>query len=158
MNYFALISKYFWLIAIVVTGINAYLIKFYSIKYIKENPELSDGYKKIFRCYLFWMNIPWVVMGAGCVIGKVPTIWHFFRPRDGNPYVLAWFGSTFLLWILYIYWLFFKGGAVMLSKHPGTFGEIKNPALIKILSLLMIAGGILGFVFMWIIDIPIPNF
>jgi len=158
MNYFALISKYFWLIAIAVTGLNAYLIKFYSIKYVKENPELSDGYKKLFRSYLLWLNIPWVVMGVGCVIGKVPSVWHFFRPRDGNPYVLAWFGSTFILWILYIYWLFFKGGAVMLSKHPGIFGEIKNPTLIKILSMLMIAGGILGFVFMCIIDIPIPKF
>ena len=78
MNYFALISKYFWIFAIAVTGLNAYLIKFYSIKYIRENPELSDGYKKIFRSYLFWLNIPWMVMGIGCIIGKVPSIWHFF--------------------------------------------------------------------------------
>ncbi len=46
----------------------------------------------------------------------------------------------------------------MLSEHPGTFGEIKNPKLIKLFSMLMIAGGILGVVLMWIIDIPIPNF
>ncbi|MBW7990231.1 MAG: hypothetical protein FVQ84_09485 [Planctomycetes bacterium] len=158
MGIFVIMSRYFWLIAIAVTGINAYLIKFRSTKYIRENPELSDGYKKLVTGYFILLNIPWVVMGVGCIIGKVPSLWHFFKPRDGNPYVLAWFGSVFILWILYTIWLFFKGGTVMLSKHPGVFGEITNPTLIKLFSLLMIAGGIFGFVFMWIIDIPIPKF
>jgi hypothetical protein len=55
-------------------------------------------------------------------------------------------------------WLFFKGGAVMLSKHPGTFGEVRNPTTIKLLSLIMLACGISGFIYIWILDIPIPKF
>jgi hypothetical protein len=151
-------SKYFWLIAIVITVINAYIVKFRSHKYIKENPELSVGYKKLFWGYVIWLSIPWIVMGIGCEVGIVPSLWHFFRPRDGNSYVLAWCVSVFIMWFLIIYWIFFKGGALILSKHPGIFGEITNPKLIKFLALLMLAGGIFGFAFMWFKDFPIPEF
>ena len=108
---FETMTRYFWVVAIIVTGINVAILKARSIRHIKANPELSDGYATILRGYLIWMNIPWIVMGIGCTVGGVPTGLHYFRPQDGNPYVLAWFASVFMLWIAGTYWLLFRGGA-----------------------------------------------
>lgn len=88
-------------------------------EHIGKNPQLKEGYAALFRGYLFWMNLPWVIMGIGCTVGGIPSVWHYFRPRDGNPYVLAWFGSVFFLWVLGTFWLFLKSGAEMLAGHPG---------------------------------------
>ena len=166
MGLFDPVSKYFWLIAIIVTGINWLIFRKRAQKHMKENPQLAEGYAALFRGYIVWMNIPWVVMGIGCTVGGVPSVWHYFRPRDGNPYVLAWFGSVFFLWVLGTFWLFFRDGAETLVRHPGAmefrYGlkskDITNPILIKALWLLALAGGIVGVVVMWVMDIPMPNF
>ena len=166
MELFPLISKYFWIVAIIVTGINLIIFRKRAQKYIKENPQLEEEYAALFRGFLFWMNIPWIIMGIGCTIGGVPSIWHYFRPRDSNPYVLAWFGSVFLMWILGTYWLFLRGGAEKLAQHPGMlelrYGfkrkDITNPALIKTFWVLALAGGIVAFVLMWSLQFPIPTF
>jgi hypothetical protein len=166
MEPFGFISKYFWFVAIIVTGINLIIFRKRAQKYIKDNPQLEEGYATLFRGYLFWMNLPWVIMGIGCTIGGVPSVWHYFRPRDGNPYVLVWFGSLFLIWILGTFWLFFRGGAEKLVRHPGMiefrYGfkrkNITNPVLIKSLWVLALAGGIVAVVLMWSMQIPIPIF
>lgn len=165
MAIFNFMSKYFWFVAIVITVINALIFKKKSKQYIQENPKLEEGYSFLFRGYLFWLNIPWIIMGIGCTTGGVPSVWHYFRPKDGNPYVLAWFGSVFVLWILGTIWLFFKGGAEMLSTHPGAlimhYGfktkAVTNPRSIKIFWLLALAGGIFGVAIMWLMDIPLPK-
>lgn len=166
MEPFSLISKYFWLIAIMATGINWVGFRKRAQKYIAEKPELKEGYEALFRGYLLWMNIPWLVMGLGCTVGGVPSVWHYFRPRDGNPYVSAWFASVFFLWVFGSYWLFFRGGAETLSRHPGAiefrYGfkskDITSPVLIKAFWLLALTGGIVGVALMWSSDIPTPNF
>jgi hypothetical protein len=116
MEPFALVSRYFWLIAIMVTGINGLIFRKKARKYVEEDPQLEEGYAALLRGYMVWMNIPWVVMGIGCTGGGVPSLWHYFRPRDANPYVLAWFGSVFLLWVLGTFWLFFRNGAEKLAS------------------------------------------
>jgi hypothetical protein len=166
MEMFNFISEYFWVVAIITTVINALIFRKRSRKYIQNNPKLEEGYSILFRGYLFWLNIPWLVMGIGYTAGGVPSVWHYFRPKDGNPFVLAWFGSVFVLWILGTIWLFFKGGAEMLSTHPGAliihYGfktkAVTNPILFKIFWMVALAGGIFGAAFMWLTDIPIPEF
>jgi hypothetical protein len=163
MILFAFISKYFWLVAIACTAGNLSLFKRRARKYIEENPDLEKGYASLFRGYLLWMNIPWLIMGLGRTVGGVPTVWHYFRPRDGNPFVLIWFGSVLALWIIGTYWLFFKEGAEMLARHPGMLEfsggfktlDMTNPASIKTLWLLILAGGIAGFASMWFMETPI---
>lgn len=165
MEIFDFMSKYFWFFAIVVTVINALIFKNKSKHYLQEDPKLKEGYSILFRGYLFWLNIPWIIMGIGCTIGGVPSVWHYFRPKDGNPYVLAWFGSVFVLWILGTIWLFYRSGAEMLSTHPGAiimhYGfkskVVINPIAIKIFWMLALAGGIFGVAFMCLMDIPIPK-
>jgi len=93
-------------------------------------------------------------MGIGCLSGGAPSIFHFFRPRDGNPFVLAFFASIFLIWVLGTYWLFVRGGAEMLIKHPGLI-NCKNAAMLKLFWLLALAGGILAVVMMLTHDTPV---
>ncbi len=53
-----------------------------------------------------------------------------------------------------------------MARHPGAmefrFGlkskDVTSPALIKAFWLLALAGGIIGVVVMWSVDIPIPTF
>ena len=158
MSVFEIMSRYFWAIAIFVTCVNVVSLKRRSRRHIEANPELAKGYATLIRGHLVWMNIPWVVMGLGCTIGGIPAVWYFFRPRDGNPYVLAWFASVFLLWILGTYWLFFKGGAETLVKYPGAFNtNITSPRLVKLLWLTCLAGGVMGVVTMWTVNISLPR-
>lgn len=154
---FEIMSRYFWAVAIVVTGINVAIFKARSTRHIQENPELAEGYATLLRGYLIWLNIPWIVMGIGCTVGGIPTVWHYFRPQDGNPYVLAWFASVFMLWIAGTYWLLFRGGAEMLVKHPGAFNiNTSNPTMVKLFWFLCLAGGVFGVIMMWTLDIPLP--
>jgi hypothetical protein len=166
MEPFSLVSKHFWLVAIIITGINWLMFRKRAQKHIEKNPQLEEGYAALFRGYLFWMNLPWVIMGIGCNVGGIPSVWQYFRPRDGNSYVLAWFGSVFFIWVLGTFWLLFKDGAETLARHPGAmefrYGlnrkDITNPRLIKVLWLLALAGGIVAVVAMWSADIPVPTF
>jgi hypothetical protein len=158
------ISRYFWLMAIGATAANWVIFRKSAQKHIAENPQLQEGYAALLRGYLVWMNIPWLVMGVGCTVGGVPSVWHYFRPSDGNPYVLAWFGSVFLLWLLGTFWLFFREGAEKLARHPGAVKfasglrsmDVTNPALIKAFWLMTLAGGVTGVAIMWLVDIPLP--
>jgi hypothetical protein len=112
---------------------------------VREHPELAAGYSTLIRGFVFWGTIPWVVMGAGVLFGGVDSVDAYFRPRDGNPYVLAFFGTIFLVWILATYWLFFRGGAEMLVEYRAFFGkDLKSPVYVKLFWLLCLAGGILG--------------
>jgi len=98
-------------------------------------------------------------MGVGCVFGKVPSAFDFFRPRDGNPYVIAFFASVFLLWAVGTYWLLFLGGAQKLVEHPGLLNvNVKSPRGIIIYWFLSLAGGILGTILMFARNAPLPYF
>jgi hypothetical protein len=58
-------------------------------------------------------------MGVGCVSSAVRSTFDYFRPREGNPYVLAFFGVVILEWLLLANWLLVKGGAQKLVDYPG---------------------------------------
>ena len=155
---FSAISKWFWAAGIAVTCANAAIFRVRARKRIQEAPELEDGYRKIIKGFVIWGNIPWLVMGIGCTVGGVPTLFHYFRPRDGNPFVLAFFASVFLVWFLGTFWLFFRNGAEMLVRHPGLFNhDFRSPTMVKLLWCLCLAGGVLAVVMMFTHDMPIPE-
>ena len=153
MEPFTLIAQNFWLIAILLTSINFFVFKNKARKYIKQNPDLSVDYKKLFEHYFFWCNIPWIIMGIGLVTGGAPNISCYFRPQDGNPFVLVWYVSIFSLWAVGTYWLIFKGGAQMLVKCPGVSGKVTSPLLIKVLWLICVLWGISAVIFLYNHDI-----
>ena len=154
MEPFTLIAKNFWVIAILATSINFLIFKDKAKDYVKQNPDLSVDYEKLFKHYFFWFNIPWIIMGIGIVTSGVPDISGYFRPQDGNPFVLVWYISIFSLWAVGTYWLIFKGGAEMLIKCPGALrGNVTSPLFIKVLWLICIFWGIAAVIFLYNHDI-----
>lgn len=145
----------------IVTTMNAVIFRSRSRKHIESNPELAEGYGSLIRGFMIWGNIPWIVMGVGLTAGGVPSVWHYFRPMDGNPHVLAWFASIFFIWLMGTYWLFLQDGAEKLAKHPGFIkasfvGEISSANAIKFIWVLCLLGGVFGVVMMWTMDAPLP--
>jgi hypothetical protein len=139
-----------WVLFILITVFNSFYLKARSQKIIAEKTDLQEGYDQLFKGYLTYLNIPWVVMGIGVLFGGVPGVFGFFNPRDGNIFVLAFHATVVILWILSIWWIYFKGGAEFLVKYPGVFNQdIKSPILLKVLFAVMLIGGIFGMAFMW---------
>jgi hypothetical protein len=94
-------------------------------------------------------------MGAGIVFGGVPSANSYFRPRDGNPLVLAWFGVVIVIWILGFYWLFARRGAEFLVEHPGLLqGAPQDPDWIRRLYVVCVAGGVVALIAMFFVDFP----
>lgn len=134
--------------------------------YTEIDPRLEEGYKKIIKAFSIYGNIPWVIMGLGMLLGSTQSIFDYFRPRDLNPFVLAFHASVIIIYIFTIRWLYFKDGAKFLEQHPGIFQksgffaqeENISANKIKILFGLMLLGGILAMSSMWAIDIPVMSF
>jgi hypothetical protein len=145
-----------WLMFVAVTCLNALILKIRSRRYVRERPELAIGYQQLVHGVLFWANLPWLVMGVGIELGGLPSIFSYFRPRDGNPFVQAWFGVVIGLWLLGFWWLFPRRGAEFLVEHPGLLrGTPRIPNMIRLFYCLSILGGIFGLLFMWFSDIPV---
>jgi hypothetical protein len=157
MEFFHIVSKWFWLVCIGVTFLNGAVFKFRARKQIKQNPSLEEGYNRIIKGFLTWGNIPWIVMGIGCTFGGVPTVWHYFNPKAGNPYVLAFFASAVLVWIMGSYWIFFRGGAQELVDHPGLLNyDIRSAVWVKLIWMAMLLGGVVGLYMMVTQDFSVP--
>ncbi|QQP96610.1 hypothetical protein [Lysobacter enzymogenes] len=74
-------------------------------------PQLEEG-QRYMRIFAVAATVPWVVMGWGVVFGSVPRgMFAYFRPQDLNPYVLAWLGSVFALFVLLALWVLLADGA-----------------------------------------------
>jgi hypothetical protein len=147
---------------IIVTVINAELLKSRFQDYIDQNPELKAGYDKIFKRFLLYGNIPWVIMLIGNLTGITNGVFDYFNPRALNPMVLMFHFTIVTLYLAIFYWIFLNGGADFLSRHPGIivlrgFGNNKNitsPVLIKLFFGLILLSGCGAMVVMWIIHIP----
>jgi len=152
------IDKVFWVIAIGVTCVNALILRSRARKEIARNPELADGYAQLFRGYLVFLNIPWLVMGVGIIVGGTPGVFDYFKPRSGNPYVVAFHVTVFVLWALAIFWIYIAGGAEFLVRYPGVMNyDIKSPLALKLLFALGLLGGMVAEFMMWSGRLPVPN-
>jgi hypothetical protein len=141
----------------VLSLVNAAIMKYRAARYIRANPELEAGYRAIIKGMLVWGDIPFVVMGIGCVFGKIPSVFYFFRPHDGNPYVVAFYVVVVLEYILGTNWIVFRGGAAMLVKHPGVLNiEATSPRMVIFLWVVSCVGGIVGFILFYYQIIPMP--
>lgn len=108
-TFFGLISKYFWLLLLVIGVIN--YRKALSTSAMLGASNQTDEAERYLKRFSIGANIPWVVMGIGQVFGYTPTIWYYFRPQDGNPFVIAWLLTILVTTSLYAYWVLFASGA-----------------------------------------------
>ncbi|MES2810914.1 MAG: hypothetical protein V4670_00455 [Bacteroidota bacterium] len=132
------------------------------IPYIEENPEREIGYNTIFKNFLIFGSIPWLIIGIGNLSGLTKSIFDYFQPSNLNPIVLIFHFSIIIIWLLLLKFIFLNDGAVFLEKHPGII-RFKSPGFenenltssqIKLFSIFIIVGGIIGMILMWNIQIP----
>jgi hypothetical protein len=147
--------RHCWLAYIAGTIALALFIKVRSRTQIRRHPELAGGYQTLFLGTLFLGSLPWFIMGIGLEFGGVPNIISYYRPRDGNPFVLAWFAIVIAYWFLGFYWLFARRGAEFLLQHPGILpDEVKSANMIRLAYCLMVAGGVAGLIMAFTVDFP----
>jgi hypothetical protein len=151
--------KHFWVAFILVTILNGAIMWRRTSEYRERDPSLTESYRSLIRGFVTWSNIPWAVMGAGILFGSVPSMFHYFDPTYPSPFVAAFFGSIFVLWAAGSYWLFARGGAEQIVRHPGLVQpSFTSPALIKMLWLLCLAGGVAGVSLMFLVQPQPPPF
>lgn len=162
---FKVMTKYFWLAALIVTAINVLAMRRRGAKLYKDDEEELQRFSEFLWWFGLWLGLPWIVMGVGITVGGVPGVWHYFRPRDGNFWVLAWWVSVLLMWAYTFYWVYLGGGAEKLAKYEvvwyhglGKRGPVKSTLKIKLAVGAMLAGGIIAGIVMWMKDIPLPDF
>lgn len=153
-----IIDKTFWLIAIAVTFLNAQPLRVRAKSETARNPALKEGYDQLLKGYLIFLNLPWLVMGIGILVGGTQSVFEYFDPRAGNVYVLAFHVMIFIEWALAVLWIYFAGGAEFLIKHPGVINfDVQSPLVLKLLFALMLGGGIAGEIVMWSRSLPSPG-
>jgi hypothetical protein len=111
VNLINIVGRYFWLLCL---GISAYQYVV-GIRALRsrdpDDPRASAEAIVLRRWFIILSDLPWVVMGWGVLVGRVPNIWYFFRPQDRNPYVVGWFATLFILAFGFAFWVFFLEGA-----------------------------------------------
>lgn len=153
-----LILRHAWIIFVVVTFANGAIWWYRAKPFIEKEPTLESGYRRLIRYWLVYGNLPWLVMGAGILFGGVPSVFHYFNPRNGS-FVIAFYVTVVALWIATFYWLFFRGGAEDLISHPGLLNlPVQRPWAIKAFFLVALTGGVLGLLAMIFGNIPVPIF
>jgi hypothetical protein len=159
-----LIFKHFWIACIIVMFVNYFILKNETQKYIQQNTDLKTGYDKLFKAFLIFGTIPWIIMGLGDLSGMVNNVFDFLNPKALNPFVLALHLYMIIVYVMLIRWIYFKKGAEFLVQHPDFFrinaGWRKSiqptPILIKLFFALMLLGGISAMVGMWVAAPELP--
>jgi hypothetical protein len=111
--------KHVWALFVIVMIMNALIMQIRSRRYIASDPSLQQGYRGLFWGTLIWGNIPWIIMVIGLETGVVPSMDNFLHPLEGNPFVVGFFASSYVIFALGTYWIFVRGGAEMIFRHPG---------------------------------------
>ena len=138
---FRLISENFWVIALGFALVNYWRAR---RALVLNSPDRGSTLENSLRSLrgLAWATFsPWLLMGIGQLSGLVPSIWYYFRPQDGNPFVVLWFVAMFLMSASFAWWLFFAGGAsrvdeLHLMELMGHYGRTRySERSIKLLAL-----------------------
>lgn len=159
-----IMSKHTWMLFILVTFINAFIMRIRVKAHIELNPELKDGYNKLFKNFLIYGNILWIIAGIGEITGKTKSIFDFLCPGQFNPIVLLFHITVIALGIFGSYWIFLKNGGEFLSKHSNFFNYREpsksvqlNNNKVKLFWTLGIIGSVVGEIMMWKTSMPVKK-
>lgn len=81
MNPWSHSSNYQMVLACLHRGfLNAGIFRIRSRKHIRERPGLAEGCSTIWKGFMTWGNIPWIVMEYGMIVGRVADVLFFQAP------------------------------------------------------------------------------
>ncbi len=147
--------KHFGLICLALTIVMAGVQKLYSLFRVKKFPELKDGYQKLITGYLIFMGLPWVVLAMGELVHSYSGILFLFSLKDGNLFSWLFYVILFGEYTFLVYWVWLKGGGERLYKYQLMTYNFSSPLVAKLAVSLMILGGVLGSVFLVILNFSI---
>lgn len=163
MDPFKFLSTHFWAIALAVAAVNYWRADRSLLSLGLTKPGQLDEARRYLRIFALGSVVPWLVMGWSIVTGGVPGIWHYFRPQDGNPHVIAWFASIIAMTLIYAIWVFAADGAHKIREF-GLLGALGMPSEKPIAEWLIKLWAAVGpfFVVLWIflaasMDAPVPK-
>ncbi|MDD5335942.1 MAG: hypothetical protein PHS32_19585 [Rhodoferax sp.] len=158
---FNFVSRNFWLLALGFALFN-FVVAHRAASRQSTEASVLEAVAYV-RKFALASAIPWVIMGVGQLSGATPTVWQYFRPQDGSPFVLAWLASIFVLSCVFAWWALFANGAEVVAKYNlmtvlGQRGtKISSVRSIKLFALL----GVLVFpvwVYMAVsMNVPLPR-
>jgi len=154
-----LVFAYFWVVALAVTVVN-YVKARRGLNAATLRPDrMADG-QRYLRTFAVMSAIPWAVMGLGQQSGHTPTVFHYFRPQDGNPFVFAWLAVIFLQACVQAWWVLFADGAAKIEAVGlwSAIGFGTPPTWV----IKLMAGAGPFFILLWagllsMMDAPIPS-
>jgi len=114
-DFFHLVSEYFWAIALAFSAFN-YRKADQAAMAVVAPAKVSEA-KTYVRNFAAAGALPWLIMGIGQVTGVTPTAWYYFRPQDGNIFVLAWLSVIFALSVAFAWWVFLANGAQKVVEY-----------------------------------------
>src|ERR1700749_3021869 len=97
MHPFDLIGHWFWVACLAINVVNYRRASGLARQKFAADPQHAATAERLLRRFAALAAVPWLVMGAGVLFGGVPGVWNYFRPQDGDPFVIAWIASAFLL-------------------------------------------------------------
>ena len=163
MRPFDLIGHWFWALCILFCLFNYRRASGEARVRFAGDPMRAAAAERLLRLFATFNTLPWLVMGAGMLLGGVPGVWTYFRPQDGNPFVLAWLAAIFLTSLAFAVFVFaFDGAAKMVecgvtSMFGGSGQAPRSSRTIK----LMAAFGPFFIVFwIWLVitmNAPVPH-
>lgn len=124
-NSISFVSNWMWAIAIAFVLINVAVWWGTAVPSWRRDPSRKRGDQKLLLGFAVVLSLPFLIMGAGAMSKDRLTVWHFFRPQDGNPYVLSFFVYLFSFALIFAIWVWFFGGAKFMSWHVGVFRGLR---------------------------------
>lgn len=117
----AFIDNYFWVICLLTGFINHFSFSIKARKVCKDQPELKEGFEKLLKGFLFWSNLPWLVLGFGRIVGGLTLEEAFFSLDLNNPYAVLFILTIMTIWVRGTIWLQFQNGVETLVEYSGVW-------------------------------------
>lgn len=142
MDYFSLIFRNFWFIAIIAGIINSVIIRFKILSKIRKNPELQQEGNRLIQGYFLATTCPWLILGLLQNLGNFSDISYIYSNDYNNRYTIL--SRVFIIFciLLYTYWIVLKKGAETLIKFECVRGT-PNAKLFKFITVVSATAGII---------------
>lgn len=116
-QFFLLLSNHFGAVCVVVVMINVAIWWVLARRDWQDDPHRREEESKLLRGIAIVFGVPFLIMEAGALSPGQLTVWHFFRPQDGNPFVLGFFAWLFGFAIVFAIWVWFLGGDDFMARN-----------------------------------------
>ncbi|MEO5823839.1 MAG: hypothetical protein ABIT71_25315 [Vicinamibacteraceae bacterium] len=142
-----LVFAYFWAIGLAITAAN-YVKARRSLDAAMLSPDRKAAGQRYLRTFAIMSAIPLAVIGLGQQLGYTPTVFHYFRPQDGNPFVFAFLTLSFLQACVLAWWVVLADGAATIEELGlwAAVGPVTPPTWV----IKLMAGAGPFFILLWI--------